>query len=200
VIEISNGDKHLQGAEVVVLRKLDPPYILKAVESQQSNEEGLASIRGLPPGQYRVLVRHTGITGEQANVTVISGVAAEQARVKLSWPLERTLRTQQVLGTFYAGRDQAPLFGATLSLSQVFPDGLALRVKTNMEGQFVFPSVPQGIYVLNIAERKDGSAANGVDGNVFVEVSHDAENHIPALLLTHTSCGLGYQPAKEKTR
>lgn len=200
VIEVSSGVTLLEGAEVLAFRKLDPPYVLKTVESQMSSEQGLVSIHGLAPGEYRILARHAGITGEEANVTVVPGSPSEQVRIKLSWPLKRILQTEQVLGTLSAGRDQSPLFGAILSLARVFPDRPAVNVKTNMEGQYAFPSVPEGLYVLHVSEREDASAASGIDGNIFVEVKHGSlENHMPALLLMRTSCGLGYQPTKEKT-
>ena len=199
VVEVSDKGRLLKGAEVLVFRKLDPPYVLKHVETQVSDGGGLASIGRLAPGQYRVFVKHVEITGEQADVNVLSGSAPEQLRIKLSWPLPASLITQAVFGTLYAGHDQAPLFGAALSLAQVFPDRPAIKVRTNMEGQFAFPTVPEGLYVLNVREGEDASAAHGVDGNIFVEVKRDAENHLPALLLTRTSCGLGYQTTKEKT-
>lgn len=200
VIEVSNGGEPLQGAEVMVFRKLDPPYVLKNIDSQISDREGLASIRGLAPGKYRILVRHSGITGEEVDVRVLSDPSSEQVRIKLNWPLKSALRTRDVVGAFYAGHEEKPLLGATLSLAQVFPDRPAIRVNTNMEGGFAFPSVAPGFYILTITEREDANAAHGVDGDIFIEVKNDAsDSRLPGLLLTRTSCGLEYQPTKEKS-
>lgn len=115
----------------------------KVAGSSVAAEDGSFEVAGLPPGHYTLLVLHQDFE-HWLRPVCIGGNDPVLADAVLT---RRLLSCQGVV----LDADARPVADTSVTLTD--GSGLALRQRTDVDGRFAFPAVPQGLYGLGVAGR-----------------------------------------------
>ena len=205
MVETSYDGRPLRGIEIEISREIDKEPYLVHVLSTTSNEKGQSAVRGLAPGRYFLDVTHAGVGGEAVELTVVSEREADASvenSLQLSWPNKKVFKVRRIAGSlfrtpfdFTKHSAEPPLAGSKLTLTDALSGTQQSVSVVQNDGSFAFPDITAGFYVLHIKQEHLTELPldrEEIEGNVFVEVLHDAKDRaLPTLRLYMSDCGLG---------
>jgi hypothetical protein len=204
-VAITHNGKPIRGASI----KVEPIKTdetggnnTRAEFSAVTDNQGIAVIKNLKPGDYTLSASYLGI-GAGWDCFRVGKEVEGQDKVSYEWG-EMPVGVQAVAGTV---REWVPSSSASpiervahihgsevgiagVRLSLVEPDTKNTReTSTGSDGNFVLPDVPAGEYVLVLT-----STRSDIPGASFLlEVSPSSRRSSLSLLLLTTSCGPGFE-------
>ena len=206
VAGLLGGSVPLAGAEV---SSFDFKLKEMKVASALSDEQGNVNFRGLRPGSYFIPVKQAGIEGGASDLTVSRTDRSAKDTLQLAWPRHDIFHVRNLAGRFdfkvfdrEAGDfvPKNPFGGGTLALVNAPKGSEVTTSTTDSRGAFAFATMPKGLYVLHLVREADSTVPEGIEGNIFVELTQDAPNeHLPRLGLSMSNCGMGYTDMGDKS-
>ena len=167
----------------------------------RSDENGIAKFTSVRPGRYYVEATRLGV--EVGPGTVIVDKRGRSERIELEWPLRGKYSVMTMSGRLqrhifrrsnpiegYVHPDIGPLSGARLTLSRVDSEQEKANIVTGSDGDFSFPKLEAGYYLLHIAERPSSEFAYPIDDYLLIEVDPASSRGNLTLQVDWSSCGM----------
>jgi hypothetical protein len=185
----------------VVLEPEDDSKISERVETR-SDQDGIAKFMSVKPGRYDVEAARLGVVVHPGTVVVNKHGSSE--RIELEWPLRNKYEVMTLSGRLqrhlfrrsnpiegYVHPEIGPLAGARLTLSRVDSEEEKANIVTDSDGDFSFPALEPGYYLLHIAERPSSEFTYPIDDYLLIEVDPASSRGNLNLQLAWSSCGMG---------
>jgi hypothetical protein len=153
-----------------------------------TDKNGIALFRNLPPGLYHVSTENDSGIPDGADVQVVHGRPAD-ATINLKWPSKSPIVVRALKGTIHAADDPVspPQPALSLDLLEGNSGRLLKSVQTAGDGEFAFEGYPSGLYFLSL-KPSPGAAAE----LIAVAVDTGAATDRLDIDFGWTSCGLWY--------
>jgi len=190
----------------VVLEPEDDSENSDRVETR-SDQDGIAEFMSVKPGRYDVEAARLGVVVHPGTVVVNKHGSSE--RIELEWPLRNKYEVMTLSGRLqrhlfrssnpiegYVHPEIRPLSGARLTLSRVDSQEEKANIVTDSDGDFSFPTLEPGYYLLHIAERLSSEFAYPIDDYLLIEVDPASSKGNLNLQLAWSSCGMSSSEAQ----
>jgi hypothetical protein len=197
-VKVSHDDQPLQGVSVWITRNAEGES--NNVVSVVTAKDGLAIVRVLPPGEYRLSADLLGISsGMQCFHVKVHSTRKAGKTLKYDWG-DLSAATQQIAGKLIASRPgqggteiwnlthraEPPIADAKLKLEDPFSRS-AFNPQSDANGHFEFGAVPQGIYVLHVGGGKTADGQDYDSADLLIPASAKGQS----LVLTQRNAGAG---------
>jgi hypothetical protein len=182
------------GIQVTVYRWTKEPGVsYENVAQMSTDRDGHAAFHGLTSGEYFLGTEHTGVGGGGGELDVDD--SSDVTTINLTWPRGPILETRRVAGVLTVDKEHAALAEADLSLEDAVSGKAVGKASTDAAGNFAFPGVGPGLYVLHIKESRGCDHYPypcRIQGFILVQIDPRAkEAEMPRFGLMMSDCGLG---------
>jgi len=203
---VTHRGKPIPGIEIKIFRMKNSTPVFAGI----TREQGTVLHKPLAPGQYHVYVSHEGFDAPTEWIEVVTRAGKNVvARLDIKWA-DWSYETSRVRGTLSGlipGHTGKRLMDIVHPVKTVYP-GVAMSLKgafssdeyqtiSDSSGEFVFPDVPPGVYVLSIAGGMESVAGTAGPTRQVIDVTASSSAASLPLNLRDTGCGgTGFQVAE----